>query len=306
VVHHALCNIIEPVFERSFISDSYANRVGKGTHRALDRCQEFARRYKYVLQCDVKQFFPSVDLTILEKTLARKVDDSDVMWLVQSISQSGIGVLSEAYAMSWFEGDDLFAADRPRGLPIGNLTSQFWANCYMNSFDHFVKRELGCQAYLRFVDDMALFANDKDTLRRWHTAIVNRLAALRLTIHPAAQPRPVTEGISFLGFVLWPQRRRVKRRKVVHFRQTLSQKINLYAQGMISLKDVTVTVQGWLNHVGYANTVGIVRQTLSRMAIPRVGVVKQSSTHGAPETGYSRSARLATTQLPSAVLGSTD
>ena len=164
VVHHALCNIMEPVFERSFIFDSYANRVGKGTHRALDRCQEFARRYRYVLSCDVRQFFPSIDLALLRHTLHRKVRDGDVLWLIDRIMESGIGVLSEEYEMTYFPGDDLFAAARPRGLPIGNLTSQFWANCYLSPFDHFVQRELRCPAYLRYVDDFLLFSDDKRQL----------------------------------------------------------------------------------------------------------------------------------------------
>lgn len=125
VVHHALCNLIEPIFERSFIADSYANRVGKGTHRALDRCQQFARRYRYVLQCDVRQFFPSLDHAVLRQTLWRKVADPQVRWLIDQILASGAGVLQEEYEMVWFPGDDLLAAARARGLPIGNLTSQF-------------------------------------------------------------------------------------------------------------------------------------------------------------------------------------
>lgn len=79
VVHHALCNLIEPLFERSFIFDSYANRVGKGTHRALDRAQQFARRFRYVLQCDIRQFFPSIDYTILRHCLVRKIHDERVL-----------------------------------------------------------------------------------------------------------------------------------------------------------------------------------------------------------------------------------
>ena len=145
VVHHALCNIIEPIFERSFISDSYANRVGKGTHRALDRAQTFSRRYQYVLQCDLRQFFPSLDHAILRDILARKIACQDTLWLIEQIITSGEGVLADQYQMHWFAGDDLLAALRPRGLPIGNLTSQFWANCYLNPFDHFVKRELRCK-----------------------------------------------------------------------------------------------------------------------------------------------------------------
>ncbi len=136
-----------------FISDSYANRVGKGTHRALDRCQEFARRYRYVLPCDVRQFFPSIDHAVLRGILGRVIADEDVLWLVDRILESGSGVLSEAYDVVYFPGDDLFAAVCPRGLPIGNLTSQFWANCYLDPFDHFIKRELRCRGYLRYVDD---------------------------------------------------------------------------------------------------------------------------------------------------------
>ncbi len=164
VVHHALCNLIEPVFERGFIHDSYANRVGKGTHRALDRAQSFARRYQYVLQCDVEQFFPAIDHQILRATLARRIHDPDVMWLVDRILAGGVGVLAGEYRQRYFPGDDLLAAVRHRGLPIGNLTSQFWANCMLSPFDHFVKRELGCRGYLRYVDDFALFADDKEVL----------------------------------------------------------------------------------------------------------------------------------------------
>ncbi len=86
VVHHALCNIIEPIFERSFIYDSYANRKKKGTHRALDRAQQFSRRFGYVLQCDLRQFFPSIDHALLRRILARKIADKDVMWLIDQIS----------------------------------------------------------------------------------------------------------------------------------------------------------------------------------------------------------------------------
>jgi len=139
VVHHALCNIIEPIFERSFIYDSYANRVGKGTHRALDRCQQFARRYKYVLPLDLRQFFPSIDYAILRATLGRKITDSQMLWLIDLILGSGEGILQEAYDMVYFSGDDLFAINRPRGLPIGNLTSQFWANVYLKGI-HFQRQ----------------------------------------------------------------------------------------------------------------------------------------------------------------------
>ena len=106
VVHHALVRVIEPIFERSFIADSYANRVGKGTHLALDRAQHFARPYRYVLQCDLRQFFPSIDHAILRRILARKLADPDLMWLIDRILASGEGVLSGEYDTVWFPSDD--------------------------------------------------------------------------------------------------------------------------------------------------------------------------------------------------------
>jgi reverse transcriptase-like protein len=153
VVHHALCNVIEPRFERLFIPDSYANRVGKGTHRAIDRLQSFARHYRFVLRADIVQHFASVDHAILLDILRRQISEPDVMRLIAAIVDSGRGVLDDEYRYVRFAGDDLLAVCRPRGLPIGNLTSQFWSNCYLHPFDQFVARELGCRAYLRYVDD---------------------------------------------------------------------------------------------------------------------------------------------------------
>jgi RNA-directed DNA polymerase len=269
VVHHALCNVIEPLFERRFIADSYANRVGKGTHRALDRCQEFACRYRYVLQCDVRRFFPSVDHATLRTILGRVIADQDVLWLVDRILDSGVGVLSREYNMTWFPGDDLFAVNRPRGLPIGNLTSQFWANCFLNPFDHFVKRELRCQGYLRYVDDFLLFADDKLTLWAWREAVIERLARLRLTLHERpTRPRPVTEGIPFLGFVVFPTGRRLKRRKGIAYRRRFKRLLASYAAGEVSLERVTASVRGWVNHARYGDTRGLRRALFADLLVP--------------------------------------
>jgi RNA-directed DNA polymerase len=267
VVHHALCNVIEPIFDRSFVADSYANRVGKGTHLALDRCQAYSRRFRYVLQCDIRQFFPSIDHAILRRQLARKLQDEDVLWLIDQILAGGRGVLSEQYEMAWFPGDDLLAVHRPRGLPIGNLTSQFWANCYLNGFDHFIKRDLKCPGYVRYVDDFLLFADDKPTLHAWLAALQNRLVGLRLTIHPHAHPRPVTEGIPFLGFVVYPTHRRVKRRKVVHYRRHLREQMRRYRAGEEDLYSVQASVRGWINHVRYGDTWGLRAAVLQEVVV---------------------------------------
>lgn len=262
IVHHALCNVIEPPFERSFIADSYANRVGKGTHRALDRAQHFARRYRFCLQCDLRQFFPSIDHALLRATLARKITDPDVLWLMDRILAGGAGVLSEEYDMVYFPGDDLFAVNRPRGVPIGNLTSQFWANCYLNPLDHFVKRELRCAGYVRYVDDLLLFADDKATLWAWRAALVARLARLRLTLHPGAHPRPVTEGLPFLGFVVYPDRRALKRRKGVAFARRFRALYAAWQAGEIPLARLTAAAQGWANHARYGETWALRRAIL--------------------------------------------
>ena len=268
IVHHALCNIIEPVFEQSFIHDSYANRVGKGTHRALDRCQFFARRFRYCLPCDVRQFFPSVDHAILQKLLAKKVHDPQILWLIDQILASGIGILAEEYEMRYFLGDDLFAVNRPRGLPIGNLTSQFWANVYLNPLDHFIKRRLRCKGYLRYADDFLLFANEKATLWAWHTKIIEQASRLRLTLHEnRMQPRPVETGIPFLGFHIFPQHRRLKRRKGVHFQRKLRRLCKEYEQGKIPLDKVTASVKGWVNHTRFSNSVGLRKSILGKQLI---------------------------------------
>ncbi|MBN2001198.1 RNA-dependent DNA polymerase [candidate division KSB1 bacterium] len=270
IVHHALCNILERLFEKSFIADSYANRIGKGTHRALNRCQEFSRRYRYVLTCDVRQFFPSIDHIILRKILAKKIIETDILWLVDQILKSGENILKDEYNMVYFPGDDLFAADRPRGLPIGNLTSQFWANCYLNPFDHFVKRELQCPAFLRYVDDFLLFHDDKRKLWTWRRALIKRLQHYRLTLHEErANVRPVSEGIPFLGFIVFPKHRRLKRKKGISFRRKLKILSELYADGVIPLKQVSAVVQGWVNHARYGNTVGLRRAILSEFTFKR-------------------------------------
>jgi hypothetical protein len=262
VVHHALCNVIEPCFERRFIFDSYANRVGKGTHRALDRLQQFARRYRYALRMDIVQHFPSIDHAILREALARVIREPDVLWLVDRILESGAGVLDGEYSLVWFPGDDLFAVRRPRGLPIGNLTSQFWSNCYLDPFDHFVKRELRCPAYLRYVDDFALFSDSRRELWRWKDAIVDRLAKMRLTVHGRAQVVPVNAGIPWLGFVVYPTHRLLKARKAHHFSRRLQDRWRAHCAGEITFAEFDATVQGWINHVRYGDTWGLRRHML--------------------------------------------
>jgi len=265
VVHHALCNVIELIFEQRFIADSYANRVGKGTHRAIDRVQHFAHRYRYVLRMDVVQHFPSLDHAILRQAIADVIHDPDVLWLVDLILASGAGVLASEYTMVYFPGDDLWAINRPRGLPIGNLTSQFWSNVYMSGLDYFVKKTLGCRAYLRYVDDFALFSDSKKQLWAWKRAVIDYLATQRLTVHEtAAQVQPVATGIPWLGFVVYPTHRLLKRRNAVNFTRRFERNVDLFASGNITFAELDASVQGWINHVCYADTWGLRRTILGR------------------------------------------
>lgn len=258
VIHHALCNVTVPYFEKLFIPDSYANQKWKGTHKALDRCTYFARRFKYVLQCDVKQFFPGIDHAVLRNILEKMIPDQSVMWLIDGILDSGRGVLAEEYEMKYFPNDNLFAVSRPRGLPIGNLTSQWWANCYLNPFDQFVKRELRCEGYVRYVDDFLLFSDHKRELMQWREKILKRMERFRLTLHEeSAYPKPVTEGIPFLGFIVFPDHRRLKSRKGYAFRKKL-----IHLAQYESDETIKASVQGWTNHAQHGDTRGLIRSVL--------------------------------------------
>jgi retron-type reverse transcriptase len=198
VVHHALINIIGPLFERSFIFDSYANRVGKGTHRAIHRYQHFLRDYLYVRKCDIRKYFPSIDHEILKALIRRRIADAQTLWLIDAIID---GSNPQEPMNDHFPGDDLFTPlERRKGLPIGNLTSQFFANVYLNPLDHFVKEMLRCLAYLRYVDDFVLLSNRKAELWAWREQIAAFLQSLRLRLHPQhCYIFPARVGWRFLG-----------------------------------------------------------------------------------------------------------
>jgi RNA-directed DNA polymerase len=255
VVHHALINVINPIFEARLIHDTYANRVGKGTHRALDRAQHFAQRYTYVLKCDVREFFPSVDHTILHGLLARHIGCARTLWLVDRILESGAGVLADRYTPVYFPGDDLFSINRPRGLPIGNLTSQHWANLYLHPLDLFVKQTLRCRPYLRYCDDFLLFAADKRSLHHWRNQVIDFLATLRLTLHERqAQVFPVRNGVDFLGWRVFPHYRRLRRDNVRHAVRRLQRQQAAFARGELSQEQLSASVRAWLAHAAHGST----------------------------------------------------
>lgn len=204
--------------------------------------------------------------------LAAVIEDQRVLSLCRSILSSGEGVLQQEYTMVYFPGDDLFAINRPRGLPIGNLTSQFWSNCYLDALDQFIKRELRCKGYLRYVDDFALFGEEKRQLWAWKRSIIERLASLRLTVHEkSAQVQPCSAGIPWLGFLVWPDHRRVKARNVRNASRRLGGLFERFHIGEITFAELDASVQGWINHVRYADTWGLRRHLLWDRRQPKHG-----------------------------------
>ncbi len=253
VVHHALCQIIEPIFEQRFVYDSYACRKGKGTHAAIERASAYARCYPYVLKCDLAAFFPSVDHEVLLSILQRRIWDQEILWLIGVILKSGGSLLGPEW---YFLGDDLFSpVQRVRGLPIGNQTSQFFGNVYLDPLDHFVKEQLRAPGYVRYVDDFLVFAKDKPTLHAWHEAIGGWCDRFRVRLHPRkCFVAPVASGISFLGHRIFPTYRRLDAGNVKRFRRRLRGWNQAVRDGELSLDQAWSRVQSWLAHAKHSKT----------------------------------------------------
>lgn len=253
VVHHALCNIIVPIFEKSFIDDSYANRKGFGAHRALNRFTKFARSSSYVLQCDIKKYFPSIDHEILKSLVGRKLKCADTLWLIDVIINNSN---RQEPVLEYFPGDELLTpVQRRRGLPIGNLTSQFFANLYLNGFDHFVKEELKVKKYVRYVDDFALFGDDRSFLQDAKIAISEYLASLRLKIHPVkSQLFETGKGGNFLGFRVMQDWRRIRNENLRRGRRRLRRMEVEYLEGKKSYERVSQSITSWLAHLSHGDT----------------------------------------------------
>lgn len=235
VIHHAFCNVIEPIFERCFIHDSYASRVGKGTHSAIRRYQNFACEYQYVLKCDIRLFFPSIDHEILLAQLARKIKDPDVLALARLI----IGHSNRQVAVpGLFPGDDLFTGhERRRGLPIGNQTSQFFGNVYLNALDHFIQETLHRKAYLRYVDDFVVLGDSPAELAEVRDAIEVFLRGLRLWLHPRKRViSRVEDGVRLLGFRVWPRRIELTRESVLKFRRRMRRYQRWFDDGRLTAR----------------------------------------------------------------------
>jgi retron-type reverse transcriptase len=263
VVHHALVRVIEPLFEPRFIEDSYACRRGKGTHAGMRRAREFAVRFPWAMKCDIRRYFPSIDHGVLRARVAQVVADAEVLRLIDLILASHV----ERVEMRWPEGGGLFdAVECPKGLPIGNLTSQFFANIYLDGFDHFVKQELRVKGYVRYVDDFLLFGGSRGEVRGLGEAAREYLRGLALEIHPDKyRALRCADGVDFCGFVVRADGRvRVRAASARQFQRRYDRLRWQLGRGEIAAADLTQSVRSWVAHAAHAQSWGLRRAVLSR------------------------------------------
>ena len=253
IVHHALCRVIEPVFERGFIYDSYACRIGKGTHRALERLRGFLRQpgLRYCLQGDVHRYFASIDHAVLRQLIARKIRDPELLWLVDEIICSSWDAVVH---------EDLFSLRRI-GIPIGNLTSQLFANLYLNELDQFVKHGLRVRHYLRYMDDFLILGPRKTELHSLGAAVVRFLRdRLRLRVDPRKMlVRPVASSVSFLGYRCYATHRLLRTSTVRRFVRRV--------RGAGPQGPSAEQIRSWLDYASYARSRQICSKLRRRLAI---------------------------------------
>ncbi|MFN9224932.1 MAG: reverse transcriptase domain-containing protein [Planctomyces sp.] len=272
VVHHAVVNVLEPIFEPRFVFDSYACRRGKGTHRAIDRAQYYLRRHSWTLKTDIVKFFPNVDHELLMLRLQRSLRDVPLLTLLQRIVDSGAGVFADQRLYQPFPGDDLFSSLRPVGLPIGNLTSQFLANVCLDPLDHFVKEVLRVPGYVRYCDDLVLFGDSRTQMWEYRDAISQYLAGLRLRLHPRkTHVAPQGRGVNFLGLRIRVAEKRVLSSTLRRFSRRMARLQWLLGEGLVTFPEIACSIRAWTAHCQHANSRGVVLDLLRRLRFGRSG-----------------------------------
>lgn len=233
LVHHAIYRILYPHFDKSFIFDSYSCRLGKGTHKAFGRLQQYARKCSqnyiepcFALKCDIKKFFDTVDHKILFDLLEKQITDTRLLALLNQIIYS-------------------FEVQPGKGMPIGNLTSQLFANIYLDPLDKFVKHRLKAKYYLRYADDFLILANTQNELMGYFVEIWRFLnQTLKLELHPnKISIRKINWGIGFVGYIARPHYA-IPRRKTV---KRMMKNISL-AKDTEQLSAILDSYLGYLSH----------------------------------------------------------
>ena len=264
VVHHALINILQPIFEPRFIHDSYASRQGKGTLPALKRLKAFLRKVThngkivrgakdanavkgYALKADIKHYFETVEHDVLLAIIAKRIKDNSVLWLVKTIL------------------DNNPCTTRAKGMPLGNWTSQFFANVYLNELDQFVKHKLKAKYYIRYVDDFVILHTSKTILQKHKEQIGKFLQTLKLDLHPdKCKIIPLSRGVSFLGFRVFYHYKLVRQRNLRKIHRRLKELLDLYESRLADAQDVLEILQGWNGYAMQGNTHHL-RQRLTMM-----------------------------------------
>jgi retron-type reverse transcriptase len=253
VIHHALCNILEPILEKCSIFHSYACRVNKGNHKALLKASEYARKDRYVLKCDIKKFFSSIDHEILKAKIRRLIKDSDCLWLVDMIIDTSN---PQERVVDYFPGDNLFTpTTRRKGIPIGNLTSQFFANLYLTGLDSYVKEKLKCKNYIRYMDDFLLFGDNSGKLRQMGIEVGKWLECDRLKLHLKKSVVYRTDKeFPFLGFLISDTHRRLRPEPKRRAMRRLKVMQEMFEVGTITPVEVHQRIMSWLGHVKWGST----------------------------------------------------
>lgn len=257
VLQHSLVSVIEPIFEKRFIHHSYACRPGRGMHMGANQAQQWLREVKrehgkvYCLKADVAKYFASIDQEILITLLEKKIKCRRTMNLCKEIMST------------WHEG-----------LPIGNLTSQLWANVYLHELDIFVKETLQVRRYIRYMDDFVIVHHDKKFLQGLRVVIENFLAQkLKLRLNNKTQIFPVGtkhgRALDFLGYRMWTTHRRLRRESVKRMAKRMEQMRKQYARGEISHPDIQRRIASWLGHAKHAESYTIRRLVLGKTVFKR-------------------------------------
>lgn len=260
VLHHAIFSVINPIFEETFIHESFSCRVGYGTHygvevmgRKIRQVAQNGTRPCFVLKCDVQKFFDSVDHRILLKILARRITDPKVMRLLEGVVHSFSNSSSP-----------LFGA---KGIPIGNLTSQLFANVYMNEFDQFVKHKLRVKNYGRYTDDFLVVSSDREYLRSLLPAMEGFLSEnLSLKLHPKKiEIRKLSQGIDYLGYTTFLQYRQVRTRTKQRMFTKMRERLRDYRSGAAGKESVDASVNSYLGVLSHANAFKLKQRLLNSL-----------------------------------------
>lgn len=250
VVHHIVSRELDPIFESTFITHSYSCRKNKGTHRGMIALQKMALRVSkndtktcWALKCDIKKFFASVNHNLLFEILKRRIKDEDFLNLLWKI-------------IDGFSSDRTTNPLNKKGIPIGNLTSQFFSNIYMNELDQFVKHKLMVKYYLRYADDFVLLSQSKEYLENLISPIDQFLREkLDLELHPDKIIfGKFRSGIDFLGYIVFPYHIMPRTKTKKRLLRKIKAKINEFKSGQISEEKMNQTIQSYLGYLGHANT----------------------------------------------------